>query len=139
MGARRNGRIIAFQSLYRYHMTRAPLNELIEFSWLGEDRLAKQTEDTLTFAVLLIQGVIENQEEVDTVIKSHLEHWDFSRLAKVDLSILRLSVYCLLYQKDIPATVTIDEAIDIAKQFGTADSYRFVNGVLDGIRKQYII
>ena len=137
MGARRRGRIIAFQSLYRYHMTNAPVNELIEFSWMGEERLAKLTADIAAFATLLIEGVIENQEEVDKVIKSNLDNWDFTRLAKVDLSILRLSVYCLLYQKDIPVSVTIDEAIDIAKQFGAADSYRFVNGVLDGIRKQY--
>jgi N utilization substance protein B len=54
----------------------------------------------------------------------------------VDLAILRISVYCLLFQADIPPSVTIDEAIDIAKEFGTDDSYRFINGVLDGIRKQ---
>ncbi len=54
----------------------------------------------------------------------------------MDLAILRLSAYCLLFQQDIPSSVTIDEAVDIAKEFGTDDSYRFINGVLDGIRKQ---
>jgi N utilization substance protein B len=73
---------------------------------------------------------------VDRSIIRQLEHWDFSRLNKVDLAILRISAYCLLFQSDIPPSVTIDEAIDIAKEFGTDDSYRFINGVLDGIRKQ---
>ncbi len=72
---------------------------------------------------------------IDEKIKEHLEHWDFSRLSRVDLAILRMSVFCLLYQPDIPATVTIDEAIDIAREFGTDDSYRFINGVLDSIQK----
>jgi N utilization substance protein B len=75
---------------------------------------------------------------VDGAIKRHLEHWDFSRLNKVDQAILRVSVYCLLYQPSIPASVTIDEAIDIAKEYGTDDSYRFINGVLDGIRKDQV-
>ena len=83
----------------------------------------------------MITGTIENQADIDRAISEHLEHWDFSRLARVDLAILRISVYCLLYQANIPPTVTIDEAIDIAKEFGSDDSYRFVNGVLDGIRK----
>jgi len=91
--------------------------------------------DTLAFARLLIQGALENLPRIDETIRDQLENWDFSRLNKVDLAILRMSVYCLLYQADIPPTVTIDEAVDISKSYGTADSYRFVNGVLDGIRR----
>ncbi len=70
------------------------------------------------------------------MIRGQLENWDFSPLNKVDLALLRMSVYCLLYQPEIPPTVTIDEAVDISKTYGTADSYRFVNGVLDGVRKK---
>jgi len=92
--------------------------------------------ETLVFAQLLIQGALDDLPHIDEVIKGQLENWDFARLNKVDLALLRMSVYCLLHQRDIPATVTIDEAVDISKAYGTADSYRFINGVLDGIRKK---
>ncbi|HET6486053.1 MAG TPA: transcription antitermination factor NusB [Spirochaetia bacterium] len=134
MGSRRKGRVIAFQSLYRHDLSGAGLSELLEFSWLDEERTTHP--DTLAFARLLIQGALENLPEIDELIKGQLENWDFKRLNRVDLAILRLGVYCLLHQSDIPATVTIDEAIDISKAFGTEDSYRFVNGVLDGVRKR---
>jgi len=138
MGARRKGRIIAFQSLYRYDLSGAGLEELLDFSWLDSDKASKLASETVVFARLLIQGALENLPEIDRVITSQLENWDFSRLNRVDLAILRMSVYCLLHQKDIPPTVTIDEAVDISKSFGTPDSYRFVNGVLDGVRKKYL-
>ena len=139
MGARRKGRIIAFQSLYRYDLSGAAVEDLLDFSWLDGDRTQKLAAETVSFAHLLIQGAIENLPQIDTVISGQLENWDFSRLNRVDLAILRMSVYCLLHQKDIPATVTIDEAVDISKDFGTTDSYRFVNGVLDGVRKKLLL
>ncbi len=137
MGARRKGRIIAFQTLYRYDLSGAGLEELLDFSWMEADKLERTPAETLTFSRLLIQGTLEKLAEVDSSIRGQLENWDFTRLSRVDLAILRISTYCLLFQKDIPATVTIDEAVDISKTYGTADSYRFVNGVLDGIRKQH--
>ena len=139
MGARRKGRIIAFQSLYRYDLSGARIEELLDFSWMEGERPEKVPAETLTFARLLITGALENLPEIDATIKEQLENWDFSRLNKVDLALLRMSVYCLLHQRDIPPTVTIDEAVDISKTYGTADSYRFVNGVLDGVRKKLLI
>ena len=136
MGARRKGRIIAFQSLYRYDVSGASLEELLDFSWMDGERADKIAPETLTFARLLIQGALENLPEIDTIITGQLENWVFERLNRVDRALLRLSVYCLLHQRDIPPTVTIDEAVDISKTYGTADSYRFVNGVLDGVRKK---
>jgi N utilization substance protein B len=139
MGARRKGRIIAFQSLYRWDLSGAPVEELLDFSWMDGERSEKAADDTLLFARLLIQGALENVAEIDATIKEQLENWDFSRLNRVDLALLRMSVYCLLHQQDIPPTVTIDEAVDIAKTYGTADSYRFINGVLDGVRKKFML
>lgn len=136
MGARRKGRIIAFQSLYRYDLSGASVRELLDFSWMDGERAEKMSPETLAFARLLITGAVENLPTIDDIIKSQLENWDFSRLNRVDLALLRMSVYCLLHQRDIPPTVTIDEAVDISKTYGTADSYRFVNGVLDGVRKK---
>ena len=136
MGARRKGRIIAFQSLYRYDLSGASLEELLDFSWMQGEKSEPAPPETVLFAQLLIQGALEDLPHIDDVIKGQLENWDFARLNKVDLALLRMSVYCLLHQRDIPPTVTIDEAVDISKTYGTADSYRFINGVLDGIRKK---
>jgi transcription antitermination protein NusB len=135
MGSRRKARIIAFQTLFEWEMNKLPLEELSQFHWLDEERRARSDEETLTFARLIIAGALENMETIDAAIRLQLENWDFSRLAKVDLAVLRMSVYSLFFLNDIPASVTIDEAVDIVKEFGSDDSYRFVNGVLDGVRK----
>jgi N utilization substance protein B len=137
MGSRRKGRILAFQSLYRFDISEAGQEDLCDFSWLDDERLKKIEPETITFAKILILGTIENIGKIDEIIKNQLEHWDFKRISKVDLAILRMSVYCLIFQSDIPSRVTIDEAIDIAKQFGTEESYRFINGILDGVSKKY--
>ncbi len=136
MGARRNGRILAFQTLYRYDCTEESPESLMDFSWCDPKQSGRRKGESQDFARLIIVGTIQQLTEIDSAISNQLEHWDFSRLARVDLAILRISVYCLLYQAGIPHSVTIDEAIDIAKEFGSDDSYRFVNGVLDGIRKR---
>ncbi len=135
MGSRRQGRIIAFQALFGWDLNRVPIEELLCFPWLDEERKGQLDDEAMAFARLIVSGAIENMQAIDAAIKGHLENWDFARLARVDLAILRMSVYCLFYQKDIPASVTIDEAIDIVKEFGSDDSYRFINGVLDGIKR----
>jgi N utilization substance protein B len=136
MGGRRRGRIIAVQSLYRHDLSGAGLDELLDFSWLDGERAAALADETRAFAHLLIGGTLENLEAVDAAVRRHLEHWDFTRLQRVDLALLRISVYCLLFQPEIPASVTIDEAVDIARAFGGADSWRFVNGVLDAVHRE---
>lgn len=136
MGSRRKGRVLAFQTIFSWEMTNSPLEDLLVFFWLDGGKRATVDEETLAFARFIISGTIENIDAVDGAIKKQLEHWDFSRIAKVDLAVLRISVYALLFQNDIPASVTIDEAIDIAKDFSSEDSYRFINGILDGIRKK---
>lgn len=135
MASRRKARILAFQALYAWEASKASLDDLFTFSWLETAKVEQLDEDTKVFARLLIAGAIEKAEEVDASIRVHLSHWPFERLKKVDLAILRLGTYCLLFQKDIPAQITIDEAIEIAKEFGSEDSFKFINGVLDGINK----
>jgi N utilization substance protein B len=136
MGGRRRGRIIAVQSLYRHDLSGAGLDELLDFSWVDGERQVALPVETAAFARLLITGTLENLAAVDAAVRRHLEHWDFDRLSRVDLALLRVSAYCLLFQPDIPSSVTIDEAVDIARAFGGADSWRFVNGVLDAIRRE---
>ncbi|MBI9100861.1 MAG: transcription antitermination factor NusB [Spirochaetales bacterium] len=136
MGSRRKGRVLAFQALYSWDTVNQDIDDLLLFSWLEEAEQEKIAQDSLMFARLLLSGTLEKIEDVDAEIKRQLEHWDFNRVSKVDLAILRLSVYSLKYQEDIPQSVTIDEAVDISKDFGNDDSYKFINGVLDGIKKR---
>ena len=135
MGTRRKGRILAFQALYAWDMTGckdSALKDLLTFSWIDD-----QSEHKHDFSRLLFTGAVENLDSVDALIRKHLVNWDFSRLNKVDLALLRLSVYELLFNT-APQRVIIDEAIDISKEFGTDDSYRFINGVLDGVKKTLV-
>jgi len=135
MASRRRARILAFQAVYAWDASGTPIRDLLSFAWLERDKLEAAEEEHLAFARLLIAGAIENMPAVDAAINSHLQNWSFERLKKVDLAILRIGAYSLLFQADIPAQITIDEAIEIAKEYGSEDSYRFVNGVLDGIWK----
>jgi len=135
VASRRKGRILAFQALYCWESSRIPPAELMAFSWLEPAKRSALDEGIGAFSRLLIAGTIENIEAIDEMIKRHLEHWDISRLNRVDLAILRMSVYTLMYQDEIAPSIAIDEAIGISKEFGTDDSFRFVNGVLDSIRK----
>ena len=135
MGSRRKARIIAFQSLFGWEMNPVPVEEVVQFPWLDEERREGVDAETLDFAKLIVAGCLERLDTIDAAIRQQLENWDFSRLSRVDLAILRMIVYSLFFQKDIPPSGTIDEAVDIVKDFGSDDSYRFINGVLDGIRK----
>ncbi len=124
-------RVAAMQYLYSWSINRPKdLNDdlRIFFENLEEPR------DFYSFAEELIFGVIENVDTINDKIMGLAKNWDFDRIAKIDLSILRLATYELLFRKDIPPVVTINEAIDLSKDFSTAESRRFVNGILDKMR-----
>jgi N utilization substance protein B len=139
MGSRRKGRILAFQALYSWdagHSNTADASipeGLLDFSWAAQDK--PLDEEMTAFSRLLVTGTVENIVAIDGMIGKHLENWEIKRLNRVDLAVLRMSVFTMMYQTDMPPTIVIDEAVDISKEFGTDDSYRFVNGVLDSIRK----
>jgi N utilization substance protein B len=135
MASRRKGRILAFQALYFWESNRVPVEELVSFAWLEEEKLKSLDEEMAVFSRSLIAGAIENIGDIDKMLKNHLENWDISRLNRVDLAVLRMSVYSLMFQSDMPPSIVIDEAIGICKEFGTDESYKFINGVLDSIRK----
>jgi len=136
MASRRKGRILAFQALYFWESSsnNVPVEELVSFDWLKEEKRKDLDEEIAVFSRALIAGTIENIDAVDSMIKDHLENWDITRLNRVDLAILRISVYTLMYQEEIAPSIVIDEAIGICREFGTDDSYKFINGVLDSIR-----
>ncbi|MDR0551145.1 MAG: transcription antitermination factor NusB [Spirochaetaceae bacterium] len=131
--SRRKARILALEALYAYEITNAPSEDILQFGWLPEPSGYK--DDELAYSRILVAGTIENRKRIDKIIRKHLENWELSRLKRVDLAILRFSVYSLLYHKEIPVSVIIDEAVELSSEYSTDDSYKFINAVLDGIKK----
>ena len=130
--------MLCLEALFAWDIARQPIEELLDFSWMDAKMRAKLSDEDLLFPRLLLSGTLENIEEIDTKISEYLRGWEFSRINGVDKAVLRFSVFSLLYQKDTPATVVIDEAVSIAHDYGDDDSYKFVNGLLDNIRKDCI-
>ncbi|NLC76685.1 MAG: transcription antitermination factor NusB [Clostridia bacterium] len=89
----------------------------------------------IEFARSLVMGTLNNLEQVDRLISLHAKDWSLSRIANVDRSILRMAVYEMLFEPEIPASVSINEAIELAKVFGSDESGAFVNGLLDQVRR----
>lgn len=129
MGPRRHGRELAVQALYQIEVTEdaSPRSLALFLSHFEGGAEAKE------FARRLISGVLEHREEIDRRVAQATENWKLERIAKVDLVILRLATYELLHCPDIPLNVSLDEAIEIAKRFGSDDSSTFINGVLDKV------
>lgn len=96
--------------------------------------LQETNRDLYSFAEKLIRGALEKIPEIDTTIKKYSQNWKFDRIAKVDLAILRLAVFELLFCTDIPPIVSINEAIELSKELSTHDSKRFINGILDQLK-----
>ena len=135
--SRRKGRIVAFQGLYSWEAGAMSKEDILKLNWLTNDegKEEKYSEEDAAFTRMLISGSIENIEKIDEAIKAHLTNWDFDRVNRVSIAILRMSVYSLLFTRDVEPKIVIDEAVDIAKNFGPDDSYKFVNAILDNIRK----
>lgn len=130
--SRRNGRVLAFQGLYSWEVSKNPIDEILSFDW------AENPEDTesTTFASYIISGAIDHMEEIDAKISEFLNtSWTIERINKVSLSILRSSTYELLFQSDTEPKIVIDEAVEIAKKYGEDGSFKFINAVLDKISK----
>ena len=129
MGTRREGRELALQALYSLDLnpmeTRESLRLLRENSRVGVA--------VRTFAEELVAGVMENREALDKIIKGQSTNWSISRMTRVDINILRIATFELLFRSDIPKNVTMNEAIEVAKKFGTEESPAFINGILDEI------
>ena len=129
MGARREGRELAVQALYSHDYQ--PRRSGVTVLNLPDDAFA--TSAGKAFASDLLAGVAANLNAIDAKISEKSKNWALSRMARVDLSILRLAVFELLFRADIPKNVSINEAIELAKKFGTEDSPAFVNGILDEV------
>jgi len=129
VGVRREGRELALQALYSLELNPTNSKIMLQRFWENFQESAAIRE----FAGELVEGVVANREVIQKRIKAQSKNWSLSRMAKVDLNILRIGVYELLFRSDIPKNVTINEAIEVAKKFGTEESPAFINGILDEI------
>ena len=128
---RRECRAAAFQYLYAWSVNQ-PANVANDLQLFFEH--LEKPRDHYAFAEELIHGAIEHLEEIDGHIKLLAHNWEFDRVAKIDLAILRLAMFEMLHRKDIPPVVSINEAIDLSKQYSSADAKRFINGILDRMK-----
>ena len=126
---RRKGRELALQALYQIEITGDASNAAVELFLNHFEGNARAKE----FARRLVSGVVSQRGEIDQLVDRASENWKLTRLAKVDLVILRMATYELVFCSDIPLNVSLDEAIEIGKRFGSDDSAKFINGVLDQI------
>jgi N utilization substance protein B len=127
MGIRRKGRELALQALYQIEITGDASAAAVDL-FLGHFEGSALAKD---FARRLVSGVVSQRPDIDRLIEKCTENWKLVRMAKVDLLILRMAAYELIFCPDIPLNVSLDEAIEMGKRFGTADSGSFINGVLD--------
>ena len=132
MGLRRKAREIAIQILYQADVAGVPFSE----AFATYEGYFNPSPKVLSFARELVNGVAEKQEEIDKVIERYSKNWKLSRMSAIDRNILRLATYELLFRPDIPPKVSINEAVELAKAFGTEESASFVNGILDAIYRK---
>ncbi|MGD9896645.1 MAG: transcription antitermination factor NusB [Candidatus Methylacidiphilaceae bacterium] len=128
MSPRRMARVRAVQYLYQWELRQQPPSrQALEEFWA----LSPASASVRRFAEELILGAIDHVTSLDERIRQYLENWQIGRLAAVDRSILRVALYELFYRAEIPPVVSVNEAVEVAKQMGSEESGRFVNGVLD--------
>jgi transcription antitermination protein NusB len=129
MHGRRKAREVALQVLYSLNFVHLDVEKAMELFW-GNFVAPKTAKE---FAASLIEGTWGHREELDQLIEDCSDNWSLSRISKVDISILRLAVFEFLYCDDIPSKVTLNEAIDLGKTFGSENSGSFINGILDAL------
>jgi transcription antitermination protein NusB len=159
-GKRRTAREMAVQMLYQSDLGGSPLPNIFSTFDLTEylareaaahdrarkgeaddrtehTRNRKRVDEAFDYAQQLVRGAVEHQEQIDELIRGQADNWRLERMPAVDRNILRLAIYEMLFERETPKLVVLDEAIELAKKFGSEQSGRFVNGLLDGLLKQH--
>jgi len=126
--SRRRAREIALKVLFQIDLVNADPKEAL--TYILSKGFDGESNFDVDFAKRLITGVLEKQNEIDKIIKDTSRYWDLERMACVDRNIMRVALYELFYEKDIPPNVAVNEAVELAKKYGGGDSGRFVNGIL---------
>ena len=133
MGKRRRARELVLQALYESEFSDRSALQVVE----AQIERRGSSEEGAERARDLFLKTVEKREELDGIIKSFLENWDFERLSLIDRNILRFALAEVLYFPDVPANVIIDEAIEIAQRYSSEEAGRFVNGLVDRFVKEY--
>jgi len=133
--SRHRGRQAALQMLYQWEVGRTPIDDVCQTFWTGGHSGALPSEAVRTFAELLARGAVAHAVTLDPIIAEAAEHWRIERMNVMDRLILRLAVYEFLHEAETPAKVIINEALELARSFSADESVRFINGVLDAVRR----
>lgn len=132
MGKRRFSRELAVQFLYLTEMNEGDLQVQLKNFW--ENNSCRP--EVQSFAEDILNNIFDHKKEIDARLEKYSDNWTLSRMAVIDRNLLRLAASELMYSKTVPPKVAIDEAVEIAKKFGSADSPNFINGVLDRILRE---
>jgi transcription antitermination protein NusB len=137
MGIRRKAREAALQFLFQedFKLEEGHSREKLEERFAGFCTLYQVNRQARSYALTLLTGVVETRQQVDELIGSSASNWRLSRLAATDRNILRLAAWEMMQDNDVPDQVAINEAVEIAKRFGSEESPSFINGVLDAVKK----
>lgn len=132
MRKRTQARVLALKFLYQVDITKEDFSSALETFWQKH----KVRRPVKEFTMQIIQGTLTNLRQIDSVISKYAQNWRLKRMAVIDRNILRLGCFELLFLEDIPPKVSINEAVELAKKYGDVESSKFVNGILDKIRKE---
>jgi N utilization substance protein B len=133
MGNRRYSRELVIQFLYLTEMNEGEIENQLKTFW---ENNSCEEEDVQSFTEDILKDIFDHKEEIDARLEKYSDNWTLSRMAVIDRNLLRMAASELMYSKTVPPKVAIDEAVEIAKKYGTADSPNFINGVLDRILKE---
>ena len=131
MGKRRRAREEALKIIYQYDLSREDIEEILQSYWSHNSL----SGDIVSFADEIVKGTVEHMKEIDQTIEKHAENWSLERIGMVEKAVLRIAIYELIYRDDIPPKVSINEAIEIERKFGSEDSTSFINGILDKVKR----
>jgi transcription antitermination protein NusB len=135
MASRHKGRILALLGLYQREIASTPAEEILSYKWYEKPI----TENEKELGTFIINGVLKNWETIDRIIKTYSRNRAFDQISVINKCILRLSIYSLINMKDIPARITINEALELTREYESEESVGFVNGILDSIFKDYVL
>lgn len=132
MGRRRRGRETALKLLYATDVTQESIDDILQAPWIK----TLAPEGVRAFAAVLALGVTRHRDEIDTMVQEWSMNWSLERIGIIERNILRFAIYELLFLPDIPPNVTINEAVEVAKRYGTNEAPAFINGILDRIKQE---
>ncbi len=135
MSGRHEGRLLAVQFLFQRDFNSGNLERALRLFWMAFPDYSPKSRSRI-FSEELIYGVERERDALDQRLRACAEHWDVARMNAVDRNIMRVALYEMLYRGDIPPVVSINEAVELAKSFGGSEAGRFVNGILDRVRRE---